>query len=375
MKKNINKVYKIELLILIFILICQINIKSTEIYNIINIIFWTTLLVILIITGGFPKDKNFQKASTIRLVIISILTYLILSYVLGLFTGFTKTVYSKNIKDILKNIIPPATLITLIELIRYLILKKTTKKIERYILTILLITYNIFPVIIHNDFNNTEKIFIFISTILIPQISREFLYTYMTYNISFIPTLILHITINLYIFIVPIIPNLGNYLSSVLGLLMPYFIYKEINKEIKYKEKNKRKKSKLIIKKISIILTVILMIIILLVSGIFKYQIVAIASNSMKPIYEKGDAVIIEKKNPNKIKEQDIIVFKKNNTYITHRVIEIIKNENNYNFITKGDNNKELDKYQVPENEVIGTVKYIIKYLGFPTIWLNEQKG
>ena len=117
------------------------------------------------------------------------------------------------------------------------------------------------------------------------------------------------------------------------------------------------------------------MIIILLVSGIFKYQIVAIASNSMKPIYEKGDAVIIEKKNPNKIKEQDILVFKKNNTYITHRVIEIIKNENNYNFITKGDNNKELDKYKVPENEVIGTVKYIIKYLGFPTIWLNEQKG
>ena len=111
------------------------------------------------------------------------------------------------------------------------------------------------------------------------------------------------------------------------------------------------------------------------ISGIFKYQIIAIASNSMKPVYEKGDAVIIEKKKPDQIKEQDILAFKKNNIYITHRVIEIIKNENNYNFITKGDNNKEIDKYKVTEKEAIGTVKYIIKYIGFPTIWFNDKRG
>jgi signal peptidase I len=42
-------------------------------------------------------------------------------------------------------------------------------------------------------------------------------------------------------------------------------------------------------------LLVIIIPMLLLVSGVLKYQMMAVASNSMYPIFERGDALIYEK--------------------------------------------------------------------------------
>ena len=46
---------------------------------------------------------------------------------------------------------------------------------------------------------------------------------------------------------------------------------------------------------ITIPIIIVLLTIIILVSGIFGYKMIAIGSNSMIPVYEKGDAIIYEK--------------------------------------------------------------------------------
>ena len=41
-------------------------------------------------------------------------------------------------------------------------------------------------------------------------------------------------------------------------------------------------------------------------------------------------------------------------------------------FATKGDANEIADPYITPQEDVIGKVDYVVKYIGFPTVWTKE---
>ena len=116
-----------------------------------------------------------------------------------------------------------------------------------------------------------------------------------------------------------------------------------------------------------------LLVIIFLVSGLFSYKMIAIGSDSMNPIYYRGDAVIYQKTDAQNIKKGDILVFEYNSSVITHRVVNIINNGGTLYFQTKGDNNEKADLELVNEDNVLGKVRYIVKYVGYPTVWLNEK--
>ena len=98
----------------------------------------------------------------------------------------------------------------------------------------------------------------------------------------------------------------------------------------------------------------------------------AIATGSMEPVYYRGDAIILEKVDPAIIEVGDILVYKASGGIITHRVIEISVDNGKRFFYTKGDNNETADNIRVLESDVKGVVRYIVKYIGYPTILLNE---
>ena len=161
-------------------------------------------------------------------------------------------------------------------------------------------------------------------------------------------------------------------MKAIFGLIIPYIIFREISKSLKYKEKYGLYAKKTISYVSSGILFTFLIVIVLLVSGIFKYQLVAIASGSMEPVYYRGDAVIIEKINAKEVKIGDILVFKVGSGIVTHRVVEISQEDGKMVFRTKGDNNKTEDTFDIDDSDVKGIVKYVVKYLGYPTIMFNE---
>ena len=107
-------------------------------------------------------------------------------------------------------------------------------------------------------------------------------------------------------------------------------------------------------------------------TGIFKYKMIAVGSGSMEPTYIRGDAIIYEKEKPKNIDVGDILVFEKDNKLITHRVVKKSKVNNNIYFYTKGDANKSVDNYKITEEEVVGKVDLVVKYIGYPTLWLRE---
>lgn len=374
MKDSKGSIYKKNILIFIYLLFCLffiiVPLKTSKYLNYIEMIIWFVLLIIVLIKDGFPKDNNYFKKLGIKYAITYCFLYAIIMYCLGLFTGFSRSIYSHTINSLLFNIFPVLVMITSREIVRYIVCKKARKKtISLVLITFSFIVYDTLLVLNYYDFSNSEQLFIFICLELCGIIAKNSLFTYITYSVSLIPTLILNLSLELIWYIVPIVPVLGNYISSVLGILLPYFLYLKMKKMVMYSEKQNINKNKNVIFLVPIMSFII--IIFVLVSGIGKYHMIAIASDSMNPIYYRGDAIIYVK-DTDDIKKEDILVFESDGMIITHRVVDIVKIGNKKYFRTKGDNNNVVDPGLTPESNVKGKVKYIVKYVGYPTVKLQE---
>lgn len=375
MKKNIKIVYLIEVLILFFIIIIGLYKKNVDI-NIVQLYFFGILSLVCLLIFHFPRDKSYYRSGTLRMVIISLLSYLLIIYGLGLLIGFFKTPFAHTPIAIIKNILPVILLILFKEIIRYLICKNSpNNKMPVIIITLFYIILGIIIELSYANISNFEGLFILFTVTILPLSFKEILYSYLTYNVSISPTILIRILMETFIYIVPFYPNFDNYLSALIGILYPFILYHAVNKAILHAEKKDKIVTKTYYKLITYPIYVIVFALVLLTSGIFKYQIIAIGSNSMKDVYERGDAVLIykySKDNVDKINIGDILVYRYNDTVITHRVVDKYYLDGHIAFKTKGDNNETVDNNVVLDNDVKGIVINKIKYIGYPTILLQE---
>ena len=294
----------------------------------------------------------------------------------GIILGFTRGYIYNNLYEFLKDVSPILIITIEIELLRHTVIKNSFKNKKTIIFyTIISIILNIILEINIGILNTAEDKFIFLSTIIFPIIAEEALCSYMTYKIALLPSLIYKLVIKLYIYLVPIIPNLGNYIYSVVNIILPFVIYSILSKIVIRYENEKQKLRKINRVVITIPLAACLVVLILLISGIFKFKLIAIASNSMSPTYKRGDAIIYEKINVKELKVGDILAFQKNSIVVTHRIVEIWKQDDRYYFTTKGDNNNTNDADKIEEKNVLGRVQFSFKYIGYPTVLINEFFG
>ncbi len=111
--------------------------------------------------------------------------------------------------------------------------------------------------------------------------------------------------------------------------------------------------------------------------------IMAVVSNSMIPVFYRGDLIVVKGIPPESIQEGDIIVYQNpyRNIPIVHRVVEIQTDGGGTRFfITKGDNNAHTDQETnisppVAGNWVRGEVRLIIPKLGYFKVALIEFSG
>ena len=356
---------------IMFILVIMFNIlKISYAFNIIIIL----AALFCYLKFGYVKDNAYEKKNVIRVVISSLMAFTIIVYALGIFTGFFRSNIHFTLKDIF--LVIGLTTLTIIaeEIIRYIVAKNCTKNKKPIILlTIVFIILNIITQINIANFNDRWRSFVLISTFIIPIICREMLGSYLAYKCSLVPIIIYRLGTEVLFHLIPIIPNLGDYLYAMVRILLPALIFFLSSKIFKYHEK-----STVYTKKVSrriIIIPIVLfgLVMIYLVSGLFRYKMIAIGSGSMEPVYSLGDAVIFEKKEASKLKVGDILVFKRGHSVITHRIMSISVGLNShYDIITKGDNNDSQDEYIVQKEDVLGVVKYSVKYVGYPTLWINK---
>ena len=376
MEKNLKSIYKF-LIIILLLVVLLFFIQNANHKNLISIIGFGILLLIGAIKFKKNKDTNFFRHSAFSVVFAVLTFYFIIISLLGLVLGFSKTLFSLNPEKWMRGLIPVFFITIFSERLKYILIKNNkTEKTAIYLLTALMAVFNIFLVTNFFTMNTASyKIFVYICTTVIPIIAQEMLSTYIIFNYGFLPAIGYKLIINLYIYILPIFTALGDYLYSAANVIIPFTIYITLKKWLKSNEDIRREKQKLRainLGFITIPIIIFLIIIIILVSGIFNYQMIAIASNSMEPLYERGDAIIFERIDKNDIETGDIIVFKKDNIILAHRVVRVREDYTKKYFYTKGDANKSVDSGYVVEDAVLGVVRNVVKFIGYPTVWLNE---
>lgn len=366
MSDTLKRVIPIYIILIIYIFLSSfIKCTSLEVFfsSFINPLL---LIIISFFTYRMTNDfylRNRKKNIKFKNILIILCFYLLIYYLSGLVFGF--------IKNDSFNIINVSLLISVLlkEFIRYRLLLVSKKKNNYILLTLLFI---ILDINILSLFNNISS---YLLIELVPIILINILSTYLCINVNILSNLIYRGIIFL-ISIMPLIPDLEWGLNNILLLLLVFISIYSINRiDLLNDRKSKKRKSFLEKSLFSYGMVILSVLFLMFIIGFFRYQPIAILSNSMKDYYARGDIVIIEKvksSDIDNIKEKDIIYYRYGNKYITHRVVDIDVEDGSYIFYTKGDNNNDVDPWRVKESDIVGLVKCRIKYLGWPSVWVYE---
>ena len=376
MKKGYKRLLLFELIIFIILIL------NSFVWNILNkytiILFLIVILILFKLFFGFEKDKHRYTKDILLETIIFLIIFFILYYLFGIIIGFAKTGNHYTLDGLKTFFIPIISLCVLEELLRYMIMTKAEgSKLLTCITILLFIFLDVSSAINYANFNSNYDKFIFLALTLLPSISKNISFSFLVLKMGYKPLILYQLIVNLYFYMLPIVPNPNEYLSSIIKFCIPIlYIYRLHMFFLKNHDEDivrNYQKKRMIPLSLSILVVVIL---VYLTSGYFHFWTIAVASGSMEPKIKKGDVVIIEKidKKYNKLKKGDILAFKYKNVIIVHRIIKIIKQQDEYYFYTKGDANNKEDNFMVEKQMIIGKVNHKIPYIGIPTVWLNELK-
>lgn len=376
MKKGFNKILILEIILLIFLLFNSFVFKIANMYVISGIML--PFLILMIVLNGFEKDNYRYKKDVLLNIIIFLLMYYFITYFLGLFSGFVKSSYSLSFINIIKNTFPVIALILISELMRYVLFNKTKRNLPCLIIGCLLFVMVDVNTMVHiYDVKTALGITKMICLVVFPSITKNIFLTYLTMKVGYKNGIIYRLITELSTYLLPIFPDFGEYINVLLKTVLPIAIMARLNNMFNYYSVRKIKDSRYNNRKLVLysVITFALLTIVLLTSGLFTYQALTIGSGSMSPAIEKGDVIVLKSmknEEARKIKKGDVLVYNHDNKIIVHRVIKKSNNGETISFKTKGDYNNTKDSWTVKQEDVIGIVKIRIRWIGMPTVALNE---
>lgn len=370
MKKGYKRLLTFILFIFVILFVNSFTFNFLKTYKM--ILFIASLLIFFGIYFVFEKNRKRYTSDILFEVMICIVTFFIFYYLLGLIVGLAKTgnYYSYiGIKDF---ILPIILYCILREIFRYNMLCKAENNMLCTIFVIILfIMFDISNDIFYSNFNNSSNIFRFIALILLPAISKNISYSFISKKTGYIPIIVFDLIFSLYQYLIPILPNPNEYFVSIIYLLVPVLFairilkFFELKKDDKIPRDYRKRKTKNLILPFAIIL-----IIIYFYSGYFKYYVIAVASGSMNPNIKIGDIVVVDQRFDS-ININDVIAYKKDDLIIVHRILKKIKYNDSYLYYTKGDANNNIDELVIEKNMIVGKVVFKVPYIGYPTVWIN----
>ena len=374
MKKGYKRLLIFEIIIFAFLLL---NIFTKNYLNGLKLsLILGVILVIFKIFFGFEKDRHRYIKDFILDETIFIILFLIAFYLFGVLIGFSKANYW-NINGFRRFIIPTATYIILREYFRYMLLTKSDGNNLLSILSVILIFFmDIAGTIYFSSLTNGHSIFLLLSVTILPAVFNNISFSYITKRMGYKPIIYYCLIIELYVYLIPIVPNPGQYINAIIDIVLPtilgyraYRFFEHVkDRQIErnyYKNRNSLKSLTIPV--------VIVCIMVYFISGYFRFWAVVVASGSMTGSINKGDIVIIDKqvKDYDKLEIGQVIAYKHNNKIIIHRIVDKVKMSGEQFYITKGDANSDIDNLFISKDMIVGIVDARVPYLGMPTVWLN----
>lgn len=346
-------------------------------------VFFGILVLLSIVTYfaiGYERETQRNKKDVLLNLSSYFLIYFLVTYILGLATGFLRTAYSLRLADIFGNIFPYLIIILAREFFRYLYFCKA--KSSKVLIILGMLFFILLDVNLNIHLYNTAKlegIVKIICLVIFPSITKNILLSYLTVRAGYKNAIFYSCVMELNKFIFPIFPDFGEYIVTLINVIFPLGVLYGINEKFKFNEKRKIASSRYHSKNLLFysVITFLLLIIIMLTSGYFKYYALTIGSGSMEKAISKGDVVIVKKLKQNELNtlrvKKHVLVYNHDGVIIVHRLVKIKEINGKTFYITKGDNNLTRDSYKIDPKDVIGIVSFKIKYIGFPTVSLNER--
>ena len=366
-KRSRNRlIFYILLLLFFFIYLSFMTLSLKKLDILIQFGFWIILMFVGLFLFPETKERKKYLIDVYQIIIIYLFIYYILYFLSGILVGYTESPFVHDFIMILKNILPVFLIIIFQEFIRGKLLVSTIRK-DRIIITMIFTFLTSITLLKQYNINDGKEILLLFGLVLLPSITKNILCTYLTYEFSYKVSICYRSITELIIYIIPIFPLVSTYIESILLFLLPMIILDKVyNLGIRKEKEIVRKKG---ITTIPLIIFVVCVL--CLISGIFRYQMISIGSNSMNPVIQRGDTIIFDKEYK-KVKKGDILVFSNDGVIVVHRVIEIKNNGGKIYYRTKGDNNRVADQDLISHDQIIGIMKWRIPYIGYPSVWIKE---
>lgn len=369
MKLDKIKVYTIEFILLA---ILSFTLFVSKIYS--RIILACLLALCTVATSILLKKRNVESVYAKRVNVVLVIfaaIYLIAFYLMGLYFGYYRPIIRFGYETIIKYIIPIAIIIISSEMLRGILLAQNVKHTKAITFIIMVIIDLMIYSNIHT-IDGYDEIIEVIGFTLFASLACNLLYNYVSVRYGMMGNIIYRLITVLYVYIIPVIPNVFIFFRSILRMVYPYIIYQVLeyafgrnNKAVAYEDKRRG----IIIK---IIVGVVIAVIVMIISCQFQYGALVIGSGSMTGTINVGDAVLFEKYDGQPIEVGQVIIFTKDDIKVVHRVVDIKNVNGETRYITKGDANQFNDEGYITDSAIYGITKFKIPYIGYPSIWMRD---
>ncbi len=344
-----------------------------------NPLFWLFMAILsYLVARDEPSPKTRNKYDITQSIVIIVIIYCMIYFSLGLVFGYERSPYSHEVVAILKNLWTFISVIVFQEFTRYQLVKLSPKRIGYYaLITALFIIAEIDFWNFSSNFSNNVEFFKYMSQTIVPLIVTNCLFTYLSIMSANLPATIYRCLLMLMTILLPIFPALNWLIKAMMEIVLVIIASLYVN----YVDiKSSRIMTRRQVKKESVVsyipFVIVLVVLVCFISGTFKYQPIAVLSNSMVPTFARGDAVImkkIDKKDLKKLKKGTILYYSKEGRLVVHRIVSVKHTDDGkVEVTTKGDNNNANDPWVITEDDMIGTVSFMIPYIGYPSVWVNE---
>lgn len=373
MERKSFRIYVLEFLQIIFLLLaCMYNKIFTK--SVISMV----LLVFMVVTVVFFKNNKVKSIRSKQITILMALSgiiFVVIKYILGVFLGFYNSTVTLSKWSVINYIMPYIVIIVSTEIMRKRVVLYTSKKdiLSRLLFLSAMVLLDISLLSDVTSLGTLKEWFDFVAGILFPSIATNLLYNFVARNFrEEVGIIIYRIITVMYIYFIPITPDLEILLETLLNLVVPCVIYAVLTSYLNKKNEFSVPKEK-IEKILTIILGAVAVTVVMLVSCKFRYCVIVIGSGSMTGTIDKGDVIVYEAYNEKmEIRKGDILVFKDEGRKIVHRVIDKRILKGNEIYYTKGDANQQEDEGYVTKDNVVGIYRLRVPYIGQIALSLNK---
>lgn len=379
MQRDKMKIYAIEILLFISLFIALI-VSNKMTYIISSIVLMIYSIIVLLTLKKKGELSLYKSQATILMVAFAII-YVASFYCLGMYINdFVKQTVRFSSKALTNFIIPLTISIITSELMRHRLISQDGTirfsqhefDISKALTFINMVLVDMMIYIGLYDLKDYNEFLAAIGFVLFASISCNLLYNYISKRYGVLGIIFYRLITVLYVYIIPITPNIFIYIKSFLRMIYPYVLYlvfeKTFSKTDFVVSYSDRKKNFISITAMIIIMTMITM----LISCQFKYGILVIGSKSMTGSINMGDAVVYKNYDNEPIEMGQVIIFESKGLRLVHRVVKIMDVNGEVRYYTKGDANDEMDAGYIVKEDIIGVTKFRVMAIGYPTIWFRQ---